>query len=88
MQEIIRKGEVKAKVWTPVEKIEQSAMQQIYAMTEHPLLHKWVSIMPDVHAGIGATIGSVIPLQEGIIPSAVGVDIGCFTGETKVTCLD
>lgn len=77
MNEIIRKGEVKAKVWTPIEKIEPSAMQQIYAMTEHPLLYKWVSIMPDVHAGIGATIGSVIPLQEGIIPSAVGVDIGC-----------
>jgi tRNA-splicing ligase RtcB len=66
-----------AKAWIPLEKIEPSALQQIYAMIEHPRLFKHVAIMPDVHAGIGATIGSVIPLEGAVIPSAVGVDIGC-----------
>lgn len=67
----------KAKLWINPEKIEQSAITQIYEMTNHPRLFNWVSIMPDVHAGIGATIGSVLPLKDAIIPAAVGVDIGC-----------
>jgi tRNA-splicing ligase RtcB len=44
---------------------------------EHPRLFRHVAIMPDVHAGVGATIGSVVPLVDAVIPSAVGVDIGC-----------
>lgn len=65
------------KFWIPIEKVESSALDQIKAMTEHPRLYKHVAIMPDVHAGIGATIGSVIPIDNAVIPSAVGVDIGC-----------
>ena len=42
-----------------------------------PFVYKWVAAMPDVHWGIGATVGSVIPTKGAIIPAAVGVDIGC-----------
>jgi len=69
--------EIKACVWTPLENIEKSALAQIHNMIKHPRLFKHIAIMPDVHAGIGATIGSVIPLKNAIIPSAVGVDIAC-----------
>src|SRR5438309_3014772 len=42
-----------------------------------PFVYKWVAAMPDVHWGLGATIGSVIPTKGAIIPAAVGVDLGC-----------
>jgi tRNA-splicing ligase RtcB len=42
-----------------------------------PFIYKWLAVMPDVHVGIGATIGTVLPTKEAIIPAAVGVDIGC-----------
>lgn len=42
-----------------------------------PFIHKWVAAMPDVHVGIGTTVGSVIPTIGAVIPAAVGVDIGC-----------
>jgi tRNA-splicing ligase RtcB (3'-phosphate/5'-hydroxy nucleic acid ligase) len=65
------------KLWIPKEKIEESALKQIEETSKHPRLFKHVAIMPDVHAGIGCTIGSVIPLKDAVMPSAVGVDIGC-----------
>jgi tRNA-splicing ligase RtcB (3'-phosphate/5'-hydroxy nucleic acid ligase) len=46
-----------------------------------PFIYKWVAAMPDVHWGMGATIGSVIPTRGAIIPAAVGVDIGCAKRE-------
>jgi len=42
-----------------------------------PIVHGHVALMPDAHIGFGATVGSVIPTEGAIIPSAVGVDIGC-----------
>src|SRR5471030_315054 len=42
-----------------------------------PFIYKWMAVMPDVHHGLGSTIGSVIPTRGAIIPAAVGVDIGC-----------
>jgi tRNA-splicing ligase RtcB len=42
-----------------------------------PFVFKHVAAMPDVHVGIGATVGSVIPTKGAVIPAAVGVDIGC-----------
>ncbi len=72
-----KSGTVKAKLWLPPDSVETSAMQQIENMMTLPFLHKWVAIMPDVHSGIGATIGSVLPCEGALIPSAVGVDIGC-----------
>lgn len=64
-----------AKVWT--DHVEESAMRQIENVISLPFIHKHVAIMPDVHMGYGATVGSVIPTRGAIIPAAVGVDIGC-----------
>ena len=64
------------KLWA--DDIEASALQQLKNVAQLPFIHKnGVVAMPDVHWGIGATVGSVIATQGAIIPAAVGVDIGC-----------
>jgi len=65
------------KAWTRGVQFEASAMEQVRGVAQLPFVYKWVAIMPDVHTGIGATVGSVIPTSGAIIPAAVGVDIGC-----------
>ena len=57
--------------------LEDQARQQLLNVAQLPFIFKWVAAMPDVHWGIGATVGSVIPTKGAIIPAAVGVDIGC-----------
>ncbi|MDO5651204.1 MAG: RtcB family protein [Moraxella sp.] len=57
--------------------VEQKALSQLYAMSQLSFVHGHIAVMPDVHVGIGATVGSVIPTKSAIIPAAVGVDIGC-----------
>lgn len=68
---------VPVKSWTVGVNFEEKARQQLRNIASLPFVHKWVAAMPDVHLGKGATIGSVIPTTEAIIPAAVGVDIGC-----------
>ncbi len=68
---------VPVKAWTRGVPFEDEARHQVLNVARMPFIHKWVSVMPDVHAGKGATIGSVIPSVGAIIPAAVGVDIGC-----------
>lgn len=63
------------KIWT--DEVEESAFTQLKNVSMLPFIHKHVAAMPDVHAGYGATIGSVIPTKGAIIPAAVGVDLGC-----------
>jgi len=75
IQKIISKGKVPVKIYTDT--VEATAMQQLYNMSQLPFIHSHLAVMPDVHAGKGATIGSVIPTKGAIIPAAVGVDIGC-----------
>ncbi|MEA5597015.1 RtcB family protein [Rivularia sp. UHCC 0363] len=53
-----------------------------------PFVFKHVALMPDVHLGKGALVGSVIATKEAIIPAAVGVDIGCFAGNTLIPLVD
>lgn len=65
------------KAWVDGVPIEAAARQQLYNLSEMPFIYKHVAVMPDVHFGIGATVGSVIATQGAIIPAAVGVDIGC-----------
>lgn len=65
------------KAWTQGVPIEESAMKQLRNVASLPFVHKHVAVMPDVHWGMGATVGSVIPTVGAIIPAAVGVDIGC-----------
>ena len=75
IQQIMTKGRVPVKIYT--DEVETAAMQQLYNLSQLPFVHNHIAVMPDVHAGIGATVGSVIPTHRAIIPAAVGVDIGC-----------
>ena len=68
---------VPVKAWTKGVALEDEARAQLLNVAQMPFVYKWVAAMPDVHWGIGATIGSVIPTKGAIIPAAVGVDIGC-----------
>lgn len=68
---------VPVKSWTKGVPIEDAALQQLHNVAALPFIHSHVAAMPDVHWGLGATIGSVIPTTGAIIPAAVGVDIGC-----------
>lgn len=65
------------RLWTGEMDIEPDAITQIRNIASLPVLAGHLAIMPDVHLGKGATVGSVIPTKAAIIPSAVGVDIGC-----------
>lgn len=65
------------KAWTQGVPLEDAAKEQLTNAAQLPFIYKWIAAMPDVHFGIGATIGSVIPTKGAIIPAAVGVDIGC-----------
>ena len=79
----LNKGRVPVKVWT--EDIEHEALQQLINVSQLPIVHGHVAAMPDVHTGIGATVGSVIPTKGAIIPAAVGVDIGCGMNAVRLT---
>ncbi len=72
---IITKGKAPVKIYT--DDIEHEAYQQLLNLSQLPFIHSHIAVMPDVHAGKGATVGSVIPTAGAIIPAAVGVDIGC-----------
>jgi len=71
----IDEGRVPVKIYTG--EIEPAARAQLVNVSKLPIVHHHVAAMPDVHLGIGATVGSVIPTLHAIIPAAVGVDIGC-----------
>src|SRR6185369_156857 len=68
---------VPIKAWTKGVPLEDAARNQLLNVAQLPFIYKWVAAMPDVHWGMGATVGSVIPTRGAIVPAAVGVDIGC-----------
>lgn len=70
-------GHVPVKRWTRGVPVEEAALRQLANIAQLPFVHRWVAAMPDVHWGMGATIGSVIPTKGAIVPAAVGVDLGC-----------
>jgi tRNA-splicing ligase RtcB (3'-phosphate/5'-hydroxy nucleic acid ligase) len=72
-----RTGHVPVKIWT--DQVEESALQQLTALAGCPFIFHHVAAMPDVHYGLGATIGSVFATETVLLPTAVGVDIGCGT---------
>lgn len=78
------------KAWVDGVQLEDAARAQLDNMAQMPFIHKHVAIMPDVHWGMGATIGSVIATKGAIIPAAVGVDIGCgmIAQRTSLTASD
>ena len=73
------------KGWVRGVPLEAQAHQQLRNIAEMPFVGPWVAVMPDVHLGIGATVGSVIPTKGAIIPAAVGVDIGCGMAAVRTT---
>ena len=75
IKRVLSAGKFPIKIYT--NDIESEAEKQLQSLSNLPFIFKHVAAMPDVHAGIGATIGSVIPTRGAIIPAAVGVDLGC-----------
>lgn len=78
------------KTWTRGVDMAENAFHQLENISSLPFIHKHVAAMPDVHWGMGATIGSVIATKKAIIPAAVGVDIGCgmMAYQTSLTASD
>jgi tRNA-splicing ligase RtcB (3'-phosphate/5'-hydroxy nucleic acid ligase) len=78
------------KAWVKGVQLEDAARKQLENVARLPFINKWIAAMPDVHYGIGATVGSVIPTKGAIIPAAVGVDIGCgmMAVETSLSAND
>jgi len=80
------------KMWC--DNIEASAMQQAYNLAQLPFAYKWIALMPDCHCGYGMPIGGVLATEGVVLPSAVGVDIGCGMCAVKTSlkteewCLD
>ena len=70
-----RRGARPVRVWT--HDVAHDAMEQLIATAKLACVGPHVAAMPDVHLGIGATVGSVLPTRAAVIPAAVGVDIGC-----------
>jgi len=70
-------GGTPVKMWTRGVPVDDKAKEQLSRAAKMPFIFRHVAAMPDVHVGIGATVGSVIPTKGAVIPAAVGVDIGC-----------
>jgi len=83
--ELVEGGRVPIKAWTQGVKFEAGAKLQLIKTAMLPIVHGHIAVMPDVHYGIGATVGSVIPTLKAIIPAAVGVDIGCGMMAVRTT---
>ena len=75
VQQVLTEQRVPVKIWT--DDVDDRSKEQLANIAGLPFVHHHVAAMPDVHLGIGATIGSVIATHKAIIPAAVGVDIGC-----------
>lgn len=72
-----RENGAPVKMWIDGVQLEEEAKKQLLNVARLPFIHRHIAVMPDVHWGIGATVGSVVPTCGAIIPAAVGVDIGC-----------
>jgi tRNA-splicing ligase RtcB (3'-phosphate/5'-hydroxy nucleic acid ligase) len=83
VRKTIEEGGVPVRIWT--DDVEAAALKQLVNVARLPFVFRHVAAMPDVHAGIGATVGSVIPTRGAIIPAAVGVDIGCGMGAVRLS---
>ncbi|MFE7638577.1 RtcB family protein [Kitasatospora sp. NPDC057518] len=75
---------VPIRMWTDPATVEGQALQQLRNISSLPWLHG-LAVMPDVHLGKGATVGSVIAMKDAVCPAAVGVDIGCGMSAVKTS---
>lgn len=85
IKQTLHEGAVPVHIFT--DDIDQAALQQLRNIASLPIVFPHVAAMPDVHFGLGATVGSVIPTRAAIIPAAVGVDIGCGMNAVRTTLL-
>jgi tRNA-splicing ligase RtcB len=81
----IKGDQVPIKLWAPVEEVESGALDQLRNVARLPWVAHHVAVMPDVHVGKGATVGSVVAMRGAIAPAAVGVDIGCGMAAVKTS---
>ncbi|MEV0970550.1 RtcB family protein [Microtetraspora glauca] len=72
------------RMWANPDEVEEQAMRQLRNVADLPWTHG-VAVMPDVHYGLGATVGSVIAMRDAVSPAAVGVDIGCGMSAVKTS---
>ncbi len=79
----INKGRASVKIFT--DDVDAASIDQLTNIARLPIVHGHIAAMPDVHMGIGATVGSVIPTFGAIIPAAVGVDIGCGMNAVRLS---
>jgi tRNA-splicing ligase RtcB len=77
-------AQVPIRLWTDPATVEGAAMQQLQNVVTLPWI-KGLAVMPDVHYGKGATVGSVIAMRDAVCPAAVGVDIGCGMSAVKTS---
>ncbi|MFL5404963.1 MAG: RtcB family protein [Myxococcales bacterium] len=84
----IKGDKVDVLAWADPAEIESVALDQLRNIASLPWVFHHVAAMADVHYGKGATVGSVIAMKDAVSPAAVGVDIGCFTGDTRVLLAD
>lgn len=68
--------------------LEDSTREQVQMTSEMPFVYPHLALMPDAHLGKGCAVGAVVPTLGAIMPAVVGVDIGCFTGDTEVELCD
>ena len=75
----INKGKLPIKVWAEESDLAgyDNALEQAINLSNHPIARKWIALMPDFHVGYGMPIGGVLAAAGGVVPNAVGVDIGC-----------
>jgi tRNA-splicing ligase RtcB len=73
------------KHWTEGVLFEEEAQKQLKQLATLPFIFKHLAVMPDVHAGKGSTVGTVLVTKHAIIPAAVGVDLGCGMMATKTS---
>jgi len=83
--EVFTGSRLPVKAWTRGVQVEDAAKQQLLNLASMPFIYSHVAAMPDVHWGMGATVGSVIATKGAIIPAAVGVDIGCGMAAQRTT---
>ena len=82
IKQIIESSRVPVKIWT--NDVDEGSVRQLKNVADLPFVFHHVAAMPDVHVGMGATIGSVIATKGAVIPAAVGVDIGCGMAAVKL----
>ena len=83
VRQTISTGLVPVKIYTS--DVEASAWKQLTELGQLDIVYGHVAAMPDVHTGIGSTVGAVIPTRDAIIPAAVGVDIGCGMNAVRLS---